>query len=198
VAAVSCSTPTHAAETAVRVHCGEARTALLAHAHRLRGCGHRAVIERARRLSDLTRAPAEHVARQRALLHQKLRELRAAGRRGVDERRGASGSQLTTLSRRADALGLRYGRAAAAVPAGAADLQRVCTSALARRARELERLTLALSAHDPDRTLKRGYALVADADGEMVTSAAKAREAGKVSMRFHDDSVHARVEEETR
>ena len=81
VAAASCSTPTHAAETAVRIHCGDARVAMAGHARRLRTCGRRSVVERARRLEDLTRAPAEHVARQRTRLHQKLRELRAAGRR---------------------------------------------------------------------------------------------------------------------
>ena len=66
VAAVSCSTPTHAAETAVPLHCGEARAAVAARAGRLAVHARRAVIERARHLAHLSRAPGEHVARERA------------------------------------------------------------------------------------------------------------------------------------
>src|SRR3954467_14788024 len=50
VAAVACSTPTHAAEAAVPVHCGEARTALAASAQRLERLGRRAILDRARAL----------------------------------------------------------------------------------------------------------------------------------------------------
>ncbi len=195
VAAVSCSTPTHAAETAVRIHCGEARSGLVGHTRRLETCGRRAVVERARRLEDLTRAPAEQVARQRAWLHQMLRELRAAGRRGVQARRAASTTQLLSLSRRSAAATLDHRRVAAALPRAAGELRRNGTAARSRRARDLERLRLALAAHDPERTLERGYALVEDAGGELVVSAAAARAAGRVSVRFHDDRVAARIED---
>jgi len=195
VAAVSCSTPTHAAESAVRVHCGEARTAMTGHARRLQACGRRAVIERARRLEDLTRAPAEHVARQRSRLHQKLRELRAAGRRGVELRRAASAAHLTTLTRRSAAAGVEHRRAQSALGPAATDLDRVATTTLARRERDLERLRLALAAHDPERTLERGYALVSGPDGELITSATGARAARRVSLRFHDERVAARIED---
>ncbi|MGA2009730.1 MAG: exodeoxyribonuclease VII large subunit, partial [Solirubrobacteraceae bacterium] len=80
VAAVCCSTPTHAAEAAVPIDCAAARAALTASARRLRDHGHRAVLHRARTLAALTRAPAEQVARNRARLHQLLRELRAGAR----------------------------------------------------------------------------------------------------------------------
>src|SRR5918997_6191100 len=53
VAAVACSTPTHAAETAVPLHCGEALSGLRAAAHRLEHHGRRAVLDRARRLEEL-------------------------------------------------------------------------------------------------------------------------------------------------
>ena len=195
VAAASCSTPTHAAETAVRIHCGDARVAMAGHARRLRTCGRRSVVERARRLEDLTRAPAEHVARQRTRLHQKLRELRAAGRRGVEVRRGAARSELAALARRSAAAGLEHRRATGALPSRMADLDRGAATALARRTRDLERLRLALAAHDPERTLERGYALVEDSAGEVLTSARAARDAGRVSLRFHDDRVAARVDE---
>src|SRR4051794_26513649 len=66
VAAVSCSTPTHAAETAVPCHCGDARERLAREAARLHAHGKRAAAERARALARLARAPLQHVARERA------------------------------------------------------------------------------------------------------------------------------------
>ena len=68
----------------------------------------------------------------------------------------------------------------------------------ARRRRELERLGLALAAHDPDRTLARGYALVSDRHGTPLGSAAAARRAGELDVRFHDASVPVRVDAEDR
>ncbi|MCW3008602.1 MAG: exodeoxyribonuclease large subunit, partial [Solirubrobacterales bacterium] len=59
----------------------------------------------------------------------------------------------------------------------------------------LERLRLALAAHDPERTLERGYALVEDGAGGVVTSAAAARAAGTVRLRFSDAAVAAKIEE---
>src|SRR3954452_20502211 len=78
VAAVACSTPTHAAETAVPLHCAEARAALAGTAAGLGRHARRAVVTRARELAALSRAPGEHVARQRRALHQSVRELRAS------------------------------------------------------------------------------------------------------------------------
>jgi exodeoxyribonuclease VII large subunit len=171
VAAVSCSTPTHAAETAVRVDAGEERDRMRAAARGLERGGRRAVLERARRLSQLARAPQEHVDRQRTRLHQQVRELRAAGRRGHESRRADSATHLLVLSRKAGA---------------AARGERE------RTARELERLRLALDAHDPERTLRRGYALVEDDAGALVTSAEEARRSDALSVRFHDDRVRVR------
>jgi len=37
---------------------------------------------------------------------------------------------------------------------------------------------------------------VSDAGGDLLTSAAAARSAGRVSVRFHDDTVPARIDEE--
>ncbi|MDQ3632206.1 MAG: exodeoxyribonuclease VII large subunit, partial [Actinomycetota bacterium] len=68
VAAVACSTPTHAAEAAVPLHCAEARVAVGHSARRLADHGRRAVLGRARHLVQLSRAPAQAVARQRARL----------------------------------------------------------------------------------------------------------------------------------
>jgi len=195
VSAVSCSTPTHATETAVRIHAGEARADLAVSAGRLHRCANRAVLERARRLAALSRAPDEHVARHRAHLHQKLRELRAAGRRGIDIRRAGAERHLLVLGRKAEAASGEHDRALASLASSGAHLGHSWETGVARRGRDLERLRLALAAHDPERTLERGYALVEDAEGELVTSASRARDAGALSVHFHDDRVRARVEE---
>jgi len=173
VAAVSCSTPTHAAEAAVRLDVGEARATLLREARRLDLHGRRAVVTRARTLAALARAPAEHVARHRRQLHQLLRELRASARRGVARERASNATRLLVLRRKAEAATIDH----------------------ARRRGDLERLLLALAAHDPERTLARGYALVEDSAGELVTTAARARATGALALRFHDGRVRANVED---
>jgi exodeoxyribonuclease VII large subunit len=172
VAAVCCSTPTHAAEAAVPVDCRAARDEVTTFARQLQRHSRRAIVERAKTLGHLSRAPAQQVARHRHQLHQLLRELRASARRACETRRSGAGVQALVL-----------GRTAA----------RAQGSDAARRRRDLERLGLALAAHDPARTLERGYALVEDAAGTPLGSAADARAAGDVSLRFHDGSVPARV-----
>jgi exodeoxyribonuclease VII large subunit len=174
VAAVCCSTPTHAAEAAVPLDCLAARATLAGHARRLAGHGQRAIIERARSLAHLSRAPAEHVARHRARLHQKLRELRASARRSCDAGQRRASVHLLVLSRTAT---------------------RARNSEWTRRRNELQRLALALAAHDPERTLARGYALVEDPTGQPVTSASAARAARRLRLRFRDGRVDAEVRE---
>jgi exodeoxyribonuclease VII large subunit len=172
VAAVSCSTPTHAAEAAVGVDCGRARAEQALAAGRLRDHGRRALLSRARLLWTLSRAPSAHLDRQRGRLHQQLREIRAAWRRRIDSERRLSARRLLVLRRKADSSAL--------------DCRR-------RRARELERLALALAGHDPQRTLERGYALVFGPEQEPLPSAARAREADEVSLRFADGALPARL-----
>ncbi len=174
VAAVACSTPTHAAEAAVPVDCRTARADLTRASLRLRDHSRAAVITRARDLARMARAPAHHLARNRRTLHQLLRELRASSRRAVDRGDEHARTQALVLQRTA---------ARAAGPDHA------------RRRSELERLGLALAAHDPDRTLARGYALVSDRQGTPLGSAAAARGAGELDVRFHDASVPVRVDE---
>ena len=176
VAAVSCSTPTHAAEAAVPLHVGAAREALGRGSARLARHGRRAVADRARVLARLSRAPGEHVARHRRELHQDLRELRASARRRVDAEEAATARRAEALARRA---------AAAAGP--------LRTS----RERRLDGLAAALAAHDPERTLARGYALVEDAEGAPVTDAGAARAAREVRIRFADGAVQATLKDET-
>jgi exodeoxyribonuclease VII large subunit len=175
VAAVCCSTPTHAAEAAVPVDCRAARLAVTAHARSLQSHGRRAVVSRAQILAQLSRAPAQHVARHRRRLHQWLRELRASARRAGSDGRSLTGVHLLVLGRSAE---------------------RARTSDAAKRRRALEGLALSLAAHDPERTLQRGYALVEDAAGEPLGSAAAARAAGSLGIRSHDGRVPARVSEQ--
>jgi exodeoxyribonuclease VII large subunit len=173
VAALACSTPTHAAEAAVPVDCADARARLHGLAARLEQRSRLAIVERARALARLSRAPADHVARHRARLHQQGRELRASGRRGVASAGRHTATTALVLERKARA------------GAGAEHVQ---------RGRDLERLRLALAAHEPQRTLERGYALVEDPSGEPVTSAAAARDQTPLKLRFHDGSVSVRPE----
>ncbi len=172
VAAVACSTPTHAAEAAVPFDCRAARADLVATARRLHGHSQRAVVDRARTLRHLSRAPAAHVVRHRRQLHQLLRELRASARRAV--RRGHDRADVHTVV-----------------------LDRTCARELgseqAKRRRDLDRLAIALAAHDPQRTLARGYALVGDREGEPLGSAAEAQRAGTLALRFHDGTLPAEV-----
>jgi exodeoxyribonuclease VII large subunit len=195
VAAVSCSTPTHAAEAAVPVDCGDARAQLQGLAARLERQGKRAIVERARTLSRLSRAPADHVARHRTGLHQQLRELRASARRGVDEERARTRRAAGALQRKGAAAAAAAERGATEAADRSAALARSADAARTRRARELERLRLALAAHDPQRTLERGYALVEDPAGEPVTSAATAGRHDRLNLRMSDGSVPVRPEE---
>ncbi len=64
-----------------------------------------------------------------------------------------------------------------------------------RRPRELAQLALALAAHDPQRTLERGYAVVESPGGAPLTSAAAARQARELRLRFADGSLRAQVNE---
>jgi exodeoxyribonuclease VII large subunit len=195
VAAVACSTPTHAAETAVPLHCGDARARLAAAAARLdrhaaragaqraalAGAAdalsrhaRRAVVTRARELAALSRAPGEHVARERRALHQALRELRASATRRIGDERAAG-------VRRAEALRRRAGAAAGPDAAG-------------RRA-ALESLALAVAAHDPERVVERGYAVVDDRQGNVLTTAEAARAASEIRLFFADAAVDATIDE---
>jgi exodeoxyribonuclease VII large subunit len=102
-----------------------------------------------------------------------LRELRAAGRRSTATAAARTRTHALALERSA-----RRGAGAEATS----------------RRRELERLGLALSAHDPERTLARGYALVSDRAGRPLQSAVETLAAGELSLRFHDGAVTATAE----
>jgi exodeoxyribonuclease VII large subunit len=195
VAAVACSTPTHAAEAAVPLDCLAARRDLHRAAVSLRRSGEGAVEARARHLGALARGPARALQRERSSLNQKIREIRAASERGLAERTAFQRRIATVV------LGRARQRAVERAAAGRAEerrrgaaIERSAERALQRRRQALERIALTLRAHDPERTLERGYALAESAAGEPVTSARAAAAAGTVRLRFADGRVRAEIE----
>ena len=58
---------------------------------------------------------------------------------------------------------------------------------------QLDRLWRVAQSLNPKAVLSRGYALVTDSNGHVVTSAAKAEAARNVSMQFADGSVDATI-----
>ncbi|HEU5143379.1 MAG TPA: exodeoxyribonuclease VII large subunit, partial [Solirubrobacterales bacterium] len=138
VAAVACSTPTHAAEAAVPLDCEVARESLERCAAALRRAGEGAVRSRSRHLVALARGPARALRRERVALNQKTREIRAAAERGVAER--------AAFQRRIALVVLDRAARRAAGPEAQ------------RRREALQRAEVAFRAHDPERTLERGYA----------------------------------------
>ncbi len=173
VAAVSCSTPTHAAEAAIAIDCARARHEQAACAVRLRQHARRAVLSRARLLTSLSRAPRAHVERQREHMHQRLRELRASSRRRVEGEWGLTKRRALVIARKGDSS---------------------LHDARERRPRELAQIALALAGHDPQRTLERGYALVRSATGEPIVTAQQAQRAQELRLCFADGTLPARVQ----
>jgi exodeoxyribonuclease VII large subunit len=178
VAAVACSTPTHAAEAAVPLDCVAARRGLWRDATALRRVGEGAIGARTRHLGALARGPARALRRERGALNQKIREIRAASERGIAERGAFQRRIATVVLARAQ--------------------RRAVGPDMEKRRAALHRAAVALRAHEPERTLERGYALVEGEAGEPLTSAAEARAAERISLRFSDGRVRARPEPEDR
>jgi exodeoxyribonuclease VII large subunit len=195
VSAVCCSTPTHAAEAAVGVDCAAAADRLRHAARRLDSCGRAAVLRRAREIGALSRAPRDHLDRHRRDLHQKTREIRAAGRRNiaalVDWQERVAG---VVLARKRDAAAAAVSAEHARTAARATRLDRAAAAFAERRQAALAKHTAALFAHDPERTLERGYALLLDERGEPLGSGAAVRKAGSFTARMADADVPAKVD----
>jgi exodeoxyribonuclease VII large subunit len=195
VAAVDCSTPTHAAEAAVPLDCGAARRELKRCAAALRRAGEGAIGARGRHLAALARGPARALQRERSGLNQKIREIRASSERGLAQR-GASQRRIAGIVlERARRRGIE--RTAAAITAetrrGPA-IERAAARVLERRREALRQAAVTLRAHDPERTLERGYALAETAGGDPVGSADAAVAAAEVRLRFADGRVNAKIE----
>jgi exodeoxyribonuclease VII large subunit len=195
VAAVACSTPTHAAEAAVPLDCDVARRDLERSTFSLQRVAEGAIGARGRHLAALARGPARALQRERSGLNQKIREIRASSERGLAQRSGFQRRIAGVVLDRARRRGIERTVAAAAREArrGPA-IERSAARALERRREALRRAAVTLRAHDPERTLERGYALAETAGGEPVGSAAAAVAAAAVRLRFADGRVNAKIE----
>ncbi len=194
VAAVCCSTPTHAVEEAVRVDVEVARRRLAAAGDRALPprcrCRPRARAPR-RRLRPRPRPPHRRPAPPPASADPRDPRLRPAGGRPRPRRERPPRARPRPQARRR--LPRRGGGRAASCAARRRRSARHRAAATAERGAALERLALTLAAHEPERVLERGYAIVEDSGGEVVTSAERARERRRLRVRFSDDHVEAEV-----
>ncbi len=165
-------TPTAAAEMAVPV-----RAELLAGLQTLEGRGLRAV----RRYGERARERLIATARRLPVLEALLGPQR--------QRTDDQGERLrrAMLHRLSEARGDLARTSGALRPA--ALIQK-----LAQSHSRLDQLWRVAQSLNPDRVLERGYARITKRDGATLTSAASARSAGALTLRFADGSVDARVE----
>ena len=195
VAAVACSTPTHAAETAVPLHCGEARAGL---ARRRRARAPRRPRRPPPRRADGQRRRLARHARRAVVARARARRALARARRARRPPAPRAAPDAARAARERDAAAR-----ATSAPATAGAPRR---SSAARRpppgrtppraAARSTSLALALAAHDPERVVERGYAVVDDRAGNVITSAEAARAAGRVRLFFADAAVDATITED--
>ena len=166
-------TPTAAAEMAVPVR-AELQAQLATWGGRMIGAANRQQALRGERLTALAR----HLPRRDALYAPQRQRLDDVG-----ERLGRGQRQRLAM------LGERLGaRGAALRPA-------LLARAWDRDRAKLDGLGRLLVSLDPRALLSRGYAMVRDAGGAIVTSAAKARDAGHLRLQFADGELPVTVGE---
>jgi len=194
VAAVRASTPTHAAEAVIKLDCVRARADLAVNGAAIERSARTAVAGRIPALIARAGPLARAVKVQRAALNQRAREVQASSERGQGKRRadliGGTGRHLISSaarSRQAVASGVKRIEAAPAL------LESRVSRLVAHDRVQVERRAVALRAHDPQRTLERGYARVEDDGEEPVVSTKAAKEAGTVKIVFADGKVGATV-----
>jgi exodeoxyribonuclease VII large subunit len=194
VAAVRASTPTHAADAVVGLDVRAARTSLVSATGRVARAGRIAVRDRVAPLASMATGPGRAIRAERVALNQKTREIRAAAERGIGLR---FENQARSLERGLAPAVERARRSAEAGTSRNSLLPGTLSSLVLRRLsqgeRRLDAERVALRAHDPQRTLERGFARVEDQSGGPVVDAPGARRAGEVKIRFADDSVDAVV-----
>lgn len=194
VAAVRASTPTHAADAAVGLDLAMARAGLLEAAGRTVRARETAIRDRIRPLAGLASGPGRAIRSERIALNQRTREIRASAGRGIKAR---SDSTARSLGQELIPSVARATRAVSSWRARNANLPRELQAEIERRSsfswKKLESERVALRAHDPQRTLERGYARVENRAGKPVVDAGEARRAGEVKIHFADDSVEAVV-----
>ncbi len=194
VSAVRCSTPTHAAEAVVGFDLGRARIDIARLATRVSLAATTAITSRAAPLTARAAAPARAVRAQRAVLDQKAREVRAASERGVAARRDRVSVLLGKSLSPAVTRAVRGGQAARSGLATRASAAGASARAGLDRGRVLNRSnSVTLRAHDPQRTLERGFARVEDGAGKPVVTTRQALLAGRLGIVFSDGRLEAEV-----
>ncbi|MCB0828061.1 MAG: exodeoxyribonuclease VII large subunit [Solirubrobacterales bacterium] len=196
VAAVRCSTPTHAAEAAVPLDCRPARTALSQASCDVSGHARTAIRGRVGPLAAMAAAPARATRAQRAVLDQKAREVRASSERGLATRR----ERLRTGLMRGLVPGLARTRrisvdAVRRTGDSADAIEQQARESIGRRREAEMRRRVTLRAHDPQTTLERGYARIEDDSGHAIVSRSSAREAGRIKVVFSDGRIDAVVDQ---
>jgi len=193
VAAVSCSTPTHAASEVVKVDIEELQTNLYQAAERLKFHSQRSIINRAVLLRRLARAPAAHIRTLRSKLHQSIREIRASSmRRTLTEQSGVSRFALVLTRKQSATYNQITNSLAKRISRYSSDLARSAKSNHYQK--RLDRLAATVKLHEPEQTLRRGYALVKDQSGKLVTSKVAASSAKQIELQFRDGSLKAEIE----
>ncbi len=194
VAAVRCSTPTHAAEEVIGFDCERARSDLAGQASRMARIAPTAISSRAAPLTARAAAPARAVRAQRKVLDQKAREVRASSDRGVAMRRDRVAVLLSKSLSPAAARAARVNQSAVNALSASADAAGAAVRLSLERGRAACRASeVTLRAHDPQRTLERGFARVEDETGEPILTTAQARVAGRFGVVFADGRVDAEV-----
>src|SRR5690606_3625799 len=186
-------TPTAAAEMAVPVRI-ELIADVMRDGQRLVAALHRMVEERRLRVEGLGRGlgdPARLIGENRQRLDDKSERLAVSLCNWVAARRGqVEGLAARVIGSRAAIL-----RTVEQCRDRSEELLQRAHTAVARvwtdRVRQLESRAQLLESFSYQRVLERGFVLVHDAAGHAVISAADAREAGQVALRFHDGEVGA-------
>ncbi len=192
VSAVCCSTPTHAAEELVRLNVRDAWSAQRSYSALTLRAATRATDIRNRRIGELARGPARAIRAQRADLHQKLREIRAASTRRIAQRDELTDTRRLVISRRRDATLTETATAQHVLGTRTATLNAAAARATDLGRERLRRTEALVRAHEPERTLERGYALIEDPSGEPVVRATQAETHEELTVRFADDALRVR------
>ncbi|MEM9392671.1 MAG: exodeoxyribonuclease VII large subunit [Pseudomonadota bacterium] len=185
-------TPTAAAEMAVPVRM-ELLAGLGAYGERMLSGLTRAVAQRDQRLTDLSRA----LPRPADLLAVPSQRLDAAADRLPGALRAAAAAKRVALSHRVGALrpamlSARIDRGRERLDPLSARLPQVFGQGYSERHTRLTALARVLESTGPQATLARGYAIVRNAEGAVVTQQADAAKAPMLELEFTDGRVSTR------
>ncbi|MDE1902018.1 MAG: exodeoxyribonuclease VII large subunit [Alphaproteobacteria bacterium] len=189
---VRAPTPTAAAEMAVPVR-ADLLAQVMDDGARLFHAMRRAIAERGDRLRLVQRAlgdPARAIEPLAQRLDERTERLALAWRGYHDRRAARVGEAGGRLRHPRDIVRLAAQRLAQADQKTSFLWREI----YARKMNRLETLGAVLGHLSPRAVLGRGYALVQNADGQVVTSALQTRKSDKIRIEFHDGTANAVVE----